>query len=42
MNGWLTTSVSGRDFNASTPRPVSSRVIDSIARRLTMVERWIC
>ena len=42
MNGWLTVSVSGRDFRRTVPLPLSSRAIEAIALRLTMVERWIC
>src|SRR3546814_5394600 len=42
MNGWLTASVSGRCLSRIVPRPLSSRAIDAIALRLTMVERCTC
>src|SRR5690606_5062184 len=42
MNGWLTGSVSGRCLSRIVPRPLSSRLIEAIALRLTMVERWTC
>jgi hypothetical protein len=39
MNGWLTASVSCRVFSRTTPRPISSREIEAIAFRFTIVER---
>lgn len=39
INVKLTVNVSGRFFNFTMPRPVSSRVIDEIAFMLTMVAR---
>ena len=39
MYGWLTASVSVRVLSLTTPRPISSRAIEAIAFRLTMVER---
>src|SRR6185312_4689575 len=42
MKGWLTMRVSGRCLRRTVPLPLSSRTMEAIAFRLTMVERWIC